>query len=92
MSWFSVFFRKESVQAILKLGAQILKVIVGKVAEDVQRIAWEEVKIAEQSGKSGADKYEMAFKALRKRFPDIRDSVINHSIETAVIALQSATV
>ena len=89
MSWLSKFLRRDSVKIILKMGERILKLIIGKVAEDVQRIAWAEVKKAEESGADGLDKYQMAFKALKKRFPDIKESILNHSIESAVLALQS---
>ena len=90
MSWFSNWLKSDSVKSILKLAERILKLIIGRVAEDVQRIAYEEVKIAEASGKDGLDKYEAVFKAMKKRFPSIKDSALNYAIEAAVLALQSS--
>jgi hypothetical protein len=87
MSWFSQWFKSVKWKAILDLGVQILKVFLGKVAEDLQKIAKEEVDKAERTGKTGAEKYEIALKALKKRFPDMKESFINHAIETAVLAL-----
>ena len=92
MSWLSSFFRKNSVKAILNFGKSILKIFLGEVAKDLQEIAWSEVKRAEESGKSGIEKYEAAFKAIKTRFPEIRESLVNHAIETAVLALNSAKV
>lgn len=57
---------------------------------DLQRVASDEVLKAEQSGKNGADKYEWAFKGIRDRFPQLKESFINTAIEVAVLALQAA--
>jgi hypothetical protein len=90
MSWLSAFFRKDSVKAILKMGVAILKLLVGRAAENLQEIAREEVEKAERSGKSGSDKYEAAFKGVKARFPQMKEAFINHAIETAVLALLAA--
>lgn len=89
MSWLSVFFRKSSVQAVLKWGQQILKIFIGKVAEDLQKIAQQEVADAQNLYALGKiqDKRTYVKDRLQARFPQIREVFINHAIETAVIAL-----
>lgn len=86
------FFNKDSVKTILKIGEKVIKMLVARGVDDLQRIAWQEVQNAESTGKSGLDKYEMAFKAVKKRFPEVKESVINLAIEMAVNALQSGRV
>ena len=88
MSWFSAFFKRDTVKAFLKIGLRLLKLFLGGVAESLQAIAQDEVSRAEQSGKSGKEKYEAAFKAVKARFPELRESAINLAIEIAVNALQ----
>ena len=89
MSWFSNFLRKDTVKMILKLGEKLLKIVVGKTAQNLQYIASREVERAEASGKSGLDKYEAAFKGVRSSFPELREAFINSAIEVAVLALTS---
>ena len=90
MSWLSSFFRKDSVKQILNFGKMILRLLLGKLADDLQRIAMEEVQKAEQSGKSGSDKYRAAYEAIKNRLPAVKEAFINHAIETAVLALLAA--
>lgn len=90
MSWLSSFFRKDLVKQILNLGLRILKLFLGKVAEDLQIIAQEEVAKAEASGKTGADKYEIAFQAIKARLPQVKESLVNYAIEQSVLALLAA--
>lgn len=92
MSWLSVFFRKDSVQAVLQAGLKILKAFIGKVGEDLQKIAQEEVATAETLYAAGKipDKRAYVQERLKARFPQIREVFINHAIETAVIALMAA--
>ena len=89
MSWLSVFFKKDSVQAVLKAGLNILKAFIGKVGEDLQKIAQEEVALAEREFNAGRikDKRKYVQDRLKARFPGIQEVFINHAIETAVIAL-----
>lgn len=91
MSWLSNLLRKESFKLILKLGERILKIFLGKLAQSVQDIAFEEVIAAEQSGKSGLDKYQLVFKRLKERFPDIKNSALNLAIEVSIAAMQGAS-
>jgi len=84
MSWLSSFFRKDSTKALFNLARKILSIFVGRVADDLQKAAMLEVRAAEQSGKSGIDKYEAAFKVLRERFHKLPEYAINIAIETAV--------
>lgn len=90
MSWLSEFFRRDSVKIVLKLMEKVLKIIIGQVADKLKTVAYEEVVKAEKSGKSGPDKYEAAFKGIRSRFPELKESAINFAIEGAVLALQSS--
>lgn len=88
--WWGSFFSKDNVSAFLNLALKIMKMIIGRVANDLNRIAQEEVARAEASGKSGTEKYEAAFKAIRARFPELRESAINLAIELGVNALEQA--
>jgi len=90
MSWLSAFFKKDSVKAILNMGKAILKVLIGRAAENLQEVARQEVARAEATGKTGSEKYELAFKGVKSRFPEMKEAFINHAIETAVLALLSA--
>lgn len=87
MSWLTAFFRRDSVKLILKWGEAILKLFLGKAAQELQNYAFAAVKAQEASGKSGLDKYEHAFKDIRTQFPDIKERLINTAIEVAVLAL-----
>jgi len=88
MSWLSAFFRQDKVQMFLRAALSLLKILLGGVADSLNTIAQEEVKKAELSGKSGQEKYEAAFKGIKVRLPELRDSAINLAIELAVSALQ----
>ena len=89
MSWLSIFFKKDTVKAFLDVALKLLKMLLGGVASELQRIARAEVALAEESGKSGQEKYEAAFKAIKARFPELRESAINLALEIAVNALIS---
>ena len=78
------FFRKDSVQLILEIGKKLLGIFVRKAAGELERVAREEVWKAEQSGKSGLEKYNIAYEGVKKRFPELKESVINLAIEIAV--------
>lgn len=83
------FFRAPATKRILDMGVKLLKAAGVAAAEQLQRVAREEVERAELEG--GKDKYERAFKAIRGRIPgtrDIKESAINLAIETAVQALR----
>ena len=90
MNFFKVigsFFKQDSVKSFLNVALKLLKMVLGGVARDLQRIALEEVTLAEESGLSGQEKYEIAYKALKKRFPEIRESALNLALEISVSAL-----
>ena len=84
-----LFFKKDSVRVFLELSLKLLKIILGNVANNLSNIAQEEVQKAEASGKSGQDKYETAYKAIRARLPQVRESAINLAIELAVNAFSA---
>ena len=89
MSWLSTWFGTIKWKVIFDLGVKILKIFLGKVAEELMRIAKEEVAAAEATGKTGTEKYEIAFKAITKRFPEIRERFINAAIEVCVLVVSS---
>ena len=84
------FFQRDNVKAFLKAALAILKLVARDTAGNLQIIAQEEVNKAEQAGKSGQEKYETAYKAVKKRFPELRESAINLAIELSVSTLQAA--
>ena len=84
------FFNRDNVKAFLNLGLQILKMVAGSVATDIQRITQEEVNKAEVAGKTGTEKYETAYKAIKKRLPEVAERTINLALELAVNALTQA--
>lgn len=77
------FFRKDSVKAILEIGKKLLSIFVQKAAGELERTASEEVWKAEQTGKTGTEKYEMAYKGIKARFPELKESIINLALEIA---------
>lgn len=91
MSWLSVFFKRDSVRAILDIGKKILAMFLGRLAEDLQRVAWEEVKKAQLTTGSGVQKARSAFEGIRARLPEISDSQINLALEIAVAAIKSGS-
>ena len=81
------FFHSDTAKKILALGKLILEQVLGNMASSLSTITQEEVAKAEASGK--ADKYTVAFAAIRSRLPQIGESAINLAIEIAVSALKS---
>ena len=81
------FFAKDSVKAVLKIGIKLLKAFGIAVAEKLQDVANEEVYKAELTGKDGLEKYKLALKGVRSRFPELKESALNLAIEIAVNAL-----
>lgn len=90
IDWLKSFFAKDSVKAIINMGLSLLKMVIGNAAHDLSEIARQEVLNAEASGKTGKEKYEIAFKAIKKRLPEVGSSAINLAIEIAVSALLQA--
>ena len=85
-----LFFKKDNVQSFLKLVGGVLKMVAGSAARDLQKIAEEEVLRAEESGKTGTEKLSMAFKAVKKRLPEVGTNSVNLAIELAVATLIQA--
>lgn len=92
MSWLSSFFRRDSTKVIVNAIRKLLSLFVGRIADDLQKMALEEVYKAEITGKSGLDKYEMAFKALREKFKSLPEYALNIAIETAVARIDTKPV
>lgn len=86
MSWLSSWLRRDSTKLVLSLVQKLIRVIVGKVADDLEKIALEEVKKAEASGLSGIEKYKMALSGIKGRpqYRDLPQYVLNIAIESAV--------
>ena len=89
MSWFSKWLTSNTVKAILGLSQKILKIFIGKAAQTLQDLALSEVRKAEATGKDGLAKYKMAFETIRYRFPNLKETLINHAIESACLVLMA---
>ena len=92
MSILSKWLRGDTAKWILKIGQSILRLFIDRVAKDLQDEAWRVVKYVEDAAKSDGtikDKYQMAFDMIRKDFPTLKESLINHAIESAVLALDA---
>ena len=87
MSWLSSFFRKDTVQVILKASLGILKLFIGNAAGALQQAALEEVKKAESTGLSGAAKWDAAYKGVKNRLPHIAEKLIEKAIIDAVLVV-----
>lgn len=84
------FFNKDAVKYVLNIAIKLFKRILGRVASDLQTVAWESVKEAEATGRTGQDKYEYAFKLIKAKFPTLKDGWIDSAIQFAWMALESA--
>lgn len=84
MSWLSVFWKKESTQIILKSALAILKVFMGKVANE----AWERVTVsvakAEEMPLSGEQKAKYVINDLKAQWPGMKSHLANLIVELAV--------
>lgn len=94
MSWFSsligkLFGSQNNVgRYILELGKKMLVTFVGRVANDLQSIAVEEVLRAEASGLDGDAKRKMAFDGIKARLKtSVKNHLIGLSIENALAAI-----
>lgn len=84
MSWLSVFFKKESVKAVIDLSIKLLQIIAGNFAKDMYKVVSEEVAKVEASGLPSKEKFNTVFEAVKKRFPQVKINTINLAIELAV--------
>lgn len=82
------FFKSDNAQKILKLGLQILQIVLGDTAAKLHQIAKEEVLKAENAGVE--DKYSYAYKNIvaRLKSEKFAEAEINLAIELAVAALR----
>ena len=90
MSWLSRFFvsNKNVGRFLLELARKMLVVFVGRLAQDLQSIAIEEVLRAEASGLDGQAKWKMAYEGIKSRLKtEVKEHVINLAIETALSAI-----
>jgi len=88
-SWFLSWWQSDARKIFTAFILKALRVFLGSVADRLQSIAKEEVDKAEATGKSGIDKYKIAFSGIRERIKDASVTIpmINLAIESAVIAL-----
>ena len=82
------FFKSDLAKQLLALGEKILKAVAGQIGSSLMEIAKKEVAVAEATGVKGAEKYEIAFKAIRKHFPNLAENAVNLAIELCVAALK----
>lgn len=87
-NYITSFFKSDLAKKILRLSLEVLKDFLGTAAAKLQSVVQEEVSKAEAEG--GANKYERVFKAVKARFPEIKEVLINKTIEDMVLALTSA--
>lgn len=88
-SFLSGIFKSPAAKKILSLATDILFEVVGAGADQLARIAQEEVRKAEAEG--GPDKHERVLKAIRGRvwgFKDLSENAIDIAIVTAVAAMK----
>lgn len=83
------FFKSSSGQKILALGRQILKIYIGPLAQKAIDIAKEEVAKAELLDVPGPEKRLIAFRAIKARASEVKDSAIDGALTLAVLALKS---
>lgn len=86
-SFINQFFNRRSLEIAGKLLLKLLQAFAGRVGGELADAAMREVQKAEASGKSGAEKFEAAFVALRTKFKDkkeITDRLIRAAIEVTV--------
>jgi hypothetical protein len=83
------FFKSSSGQKILSLGRQILKIYIGPLAQKAIDIAKEEVAKAELTTLAGPEKRLLAFRAIKARLSEVKDSAIDGALTLAVLALKS---
>lgn len=84
MSWLSVFFKKESVKALVDMSIKLLRIIAGNFAKDMYTVVSEEVAKVEMANIPSKEKFSTVFEAVKKRFPQVRVNTINLAIELAV--------
>lgn len=83
------FFKSDKGMKILALGKQILHLYVGPIAKQLVEIAKEEVAKAELTPLSGPEKRLLAFRAIKARLAEVKDSAIDGALTLAVLALKS---
>ena len=83
------FFKSSSGQKILALGRQILKIYIGPLAKQALDVAKEEVAKAELLDIPGPEKRLLAFRAIKARLSEVKDSAIDGALTLAVLALKS---
>lgn len=92
MSWLSVFWKKESTQVILKSALAILKVFMGKVANDAWKMVTDAVSRAEDMPLTGQQKAKYVLDDLKSQLPGIKDHLANLMLELAVAWLKEGLI
>ncbi len=93
MSILSNWFKQASTKVILKSALAILKALAFGVCEQLWAVVKAEVAQTNTiPGLSGKEKFERVAKALRAEFPEIKDHLVNLSIELAVAYLRESMI
>lgn len=84
MSWITEIWKKQSTQIVLKAALQILKVIIGKSADEVWKRATAAVVKAEEMPLTGPQKAQYVLNDLKASWGDIKGYIANLILELAV--------
>ena len=90
MGWFDWVFKKDVIQIFKSIIIKAVKLFLGKVVGEVYGIVHEEVIKAEGTGQSGWNKWEIAYKGIKKRVKsvDVPEYLLSILIEVAVSELK----
>lgn len=84
MSILSNWFKKESTKVVLKSALSILKVIIGKSADEVWKRTTAAVLKAEQMPLTGPQKAQYVLNDLKSSWGDVKGYISNLILELAV--------
>lgn len=85
MSWFTAIWKKESTKVIFGAALNILKVVIGKSAEEVWKRTTESVMRAEDMANlTGPEKAKYVLNDMISQWGDIRGYIRNLILELAV--------
>lgn len=90
MSQLTAWFKRDTTKVILKAALNILKVLMGKMGEEVWKVATEEVVRANAMPLDGTQKFKMVTGNIKSRFPEIKDTFTNLVTELAVTFMKES--
>lgn len=71
MSWFSWFIKSDRMETFRRLIVKAIKLLIGRIVDDLWPIVKEEVEKAELTNLSGIDKWKMAMQGIKNRIGEI---------------------